>query len=76
MEIINTELAVLGGGPGGYAAAFYAADKGKQVILIEQERRLGGVCLNSFQGLSACRQANHGSQRVRSPGHFLWRANH
>ena len=47
MEIINTELVVLGGGPGGYTAAFYAADKGKQVILVDQDRRLGGVCLNA-----------------------------
>jgi dihydrolipoamide dehydrogenase len=46
MEPIHTELAVLGGGPGGYAAAFYAADLGKKVILIEREDRLGGVCLN------------------------------
>jgi heterodisulfide reductase subunit A-like polyferredoxin len=33
-------------GPGGYAAAFYAADLGKKVILVEREKRLGGVCLN------------------------------
>ncbi len=46
MEPTKTEIVVLGGGPGGYAAAFYAADKGKKVILIEQEKRLGGVCLN------------------------------
>lgn len=46
METINTELVVLGGGPGGYAAAFYAADKGKKVLLVEMDRRLGGVCLN------------------------------
>jgi dihydrolipoamide dehydrogenase len=46
MEPIRTELVVVGGGPGGYAAAFYAADKGKKVILVEQEERLGGVCLN------------------------------
>lgn len=46
MDIINTELLVLGAGPGGYAGAFYAADKGMQVTMVEQERRLGGVCLN------------------------------
>jgi dihydrolipoamide dehydrogenase len=43
---IEIEVVVLGGGPGGYAAAFYAADMGKKVILVEQEKRLGGVCLN------------------------------
>lgn len=42
----EAEVIVIGAGPGGYAAAFYAADRGKKVILIEQEKRLGGVCLN------------------------------
>src|SRR5262249_21259610 len=46
MEPIKTEVVVVGAGPGGYAAAFYAADKGKKVILVEREKRLGGVCLN------------------------------
>src|SRR4051812_10766084 len=46
MEALNTELVVLGAGPGGYAAAFYAADLGKKVILVERDQRLGGVCLN------------------------------
>src|SRR3954463_6432803 len=46
MDAIKTEIVVIGAGPGGYAAAFYAADKGKKVTLIEQEPRLGGVCLN------------------------------
>src|SRR5439155_17258572 len=46
MEPTNTEILVLGAGPGGYTAAFYAADKGKKVTLVEQNRRLGGICLN------------------------------
>jgi dihydrolipoamide dehydrogenase len=46
MDPIKTELVVVGAGPGGYAAAFYAADLGKKVILVEQDKRLGGVCLN------------------------------
>jgi dihydrolipoamide dehydrogenase len=46
MEPTKTELVVLGAGPGGYAAAFYAADLGKKVLLVEQEKQLGGVCLN------------------------------
>ena len=40
------DVAVIGAGPGGYAAAFRAADLGKQVILIEKNSELGGVCLN------------------------------
>lgn len=40
------EVVVLGAGPGGYTAAFRAADLGKKVILIERNDRLGGVCLN------------------------------
>src|SRR5450432_3784970 len=46
MDSIKTEIVVIGAGPGGYAAAFYAADLGKKVILIEKEKKLGGVCLN------------------------------
>lgn len=42
----HAELVVLGSGPGGYAAAFRAADLGKKVILIERFERIGGVCLN------------------------------
>jgi len=42
---MHTQLAVLGGGPGGYAAAFLAADEGLEVTLVEAEPRLGGTCL-------------------------------
>ena len=42
----KTQLAVVGGGPGGYTAAFLAADLGLQVTLIEPDIHLGGVCLN------------------------------
>ena len=42
----ETELVVLGSGPGGYTAAFRAADLGKKVVLIERYGTLGGVCLN------------------------------
>ena len=38
----NVDIVVLGAGPGGYAAAFYAADKGRKVMLVEQDDRLGG----------------------------------
>ncbi len=43
---LHAEVVVLGSGPGGYTAAFRAADLGKKVILIERYPTLGGVCLN------------------------------
>jgi len=43
---LQTEVVVLGSGPGGYTAAFRAADLGKKVILIERYANIGGVCLN------------------------------
>jgi dihydrolipoyl dehydrogenase len=42
----DAEVLVLGGGPGGYTAAFRAADLGKRVTLVERYAALGGVCLN------------------------------
>lgn len=45
-ETITTEVVVLGSGPGGYSAAFRAADLGKKVVLIERFNEIGGVCLN------------------------------
>ena len=43
---LRAEVLVLGSGPGGYTAAFRAADLGKQVVLVERHSALGGVCLN------------------------------
>ncbi|MEW8586450.1 MAG: FAD-dependent oxidoreductase, partial [Candidatus Thiodiazotropha sp.] len=43
---MQVDLVVLGAGPGGYTAAFRAADLGKKVVLIERYSELGGVCLN------------------------------
>ena len=45
-DVITCDVAVLGAGPGGYSAAFRAADLGLKTVLIERERVLGGVCLN------------------------------
>ncbi len=46
MNRLSTEVVIVGAGPGGYAAAFYAAARGKKVILVERDSRLGGVCMN------------------------------
>ena len=42
---METDVAVIGGGPGGYVAAIRAADLGLDVVLIEERSKLGGVCL-------------------------------
>lgn len=46
MSDLQTEVIVIGSGPGGYSAAFRAADLGKKVILVERYENIGGVCLN------------------------------
>ncbi len=43
---LHAEVLVLGAGPGGYTAAFRAADLGKKVVLVERYASLGGICLN------------------------------
>jgi len=62
MESIKTEIVVLGAGPGGYTAAFYAADRGKKVFLVEQDKRLGGICLN--YGCIPSKALLHASQMI------------
>ena len=42
----HTDILVIGSGPGGYAAAFRAADLGREVTLVDKDPTLGGVCLN------------------------------
>ncbi|HTS19847.1 MAG TPA: dihydrolipoyl dehydrogenase [Verrucomicrobiae bacterium] len=71
MDSIQTEILVLGAGPGGYAAAFYAADKGKKVTLVEQEDRLGGVCL--IRGCIPSKALLHAAKLItetREAGHM------
>jgi dihydrolipoyl dehydrogenase len=78
MDTIKTELVVLGAGPGGYAAAFYAADLGRKVILVERDARLGGVCLqrgcipskallHAAHTISAARESEHRGIRFDAP---------
>src|SRR5881296_2127067 len=63
MDALKTEIVVVGAGPGGYAAAFYAADKGKKVVLIERDKRLGGVCLN--RGCIPSKALIHATELIR-----------
>ena len=42
----EVQLLVIGGGPGGYPAALHAADHGLKVTLVDEDPKLGGVCLN------------------------------
>ncbi|HWP60103.1 MAG TPA: dihydrolipoyl dehydrogenase [Candidatus Acidoferrales bacterium] len=67
MEPLKTELLVLGAGPGGYTAAFYAADKGKKVVLVDRDKRLGGVCLN--RGCIPSKALLHATQLLRQAAH-------
>lgn len=60
---IEADVVVLGAGPGGYAAAFYAADRGRKVVLVDQEKRLGGVCLN--HGCIPSKALLHATELVR-----------
>ena len=45
-EVPESELLIIGAGPGGYAAAFHAADKGMKVTLVDETERPGGTCLH------------------------------
>jgi dihydrolipoamide dehydrogenase len=62
LKATKTDIVVIGAGPGGYAAAFYAADRGKKVVMVEQEKRLGGVCLN--RGCSPSQALLHASKLI------------
>ena len=70
MDPIKTEIVVVGSGPGGYAAAFYAADLGKKVVLVECDKTLGGVCLNrGCIPSKALLYATHQIANVRESAH-------
>ena len=68
---LHAEVVVLGSGPGGYTAAFRAADLGKKVVLIERNPSLGGVCLNV--GCIPSKALLHGAKVITESeemGHF------
>src|SRR4029079_13004004 len=45
-DVREVQLLIIGGGPGGYPAALHAADHGMTVTLVDEDPKLGGVCLN------------------------------
>jgi dihydrolipoamide dehydrogenase len=65
---MNTQLCVLGAGPGGYAAAFMAADLGMQVTLVDLESRLGGVCL--LRGCIPSKALLHVAKAISEASHL------
>jgi dihydrolipoamide dehydrogenase len=67
MASSSTQIAVIGAGPGGYAAAFYAADLGFQVTLIDAEANPGGVCL--YRGCIPSKALLHAAKVVNEAKH-------
>ncbi len=65
--MISTQLAVVGGGPGGYAAAFLAADMGLDVSLIDPEPNPGGVCV--YRGCIPSKALLHVAQVIADSRH-------
>src|SRR6185295_10684710 len=64
----KAQVLVLGSGPGGYSAAFRAADLGFQVTLVERDAALGGVCLNV--GCIPSKALLHMAQVIQEAKHF------
>tara|TARA_B100001059_G_scaffold229789_1_gene262910 strand:- start:2099 stop:3346 length:1248 start_codon:yes stop_codon:yes gene_type:complete len=62
----DTDVLVIGGGPGGYAAAFRAAQLGRQVLLVDARGSLGGTCLHA--GCIPSKTRLHRSERGHEPG--------
>ena len=67
MPEVSTQVAVIGAGPGGYAAAFYAADRGMQVTLIDPGENPGGVCL--YRGCIPSKALLHVAEVINEAKH-------
>ena len=63
----STHVVVVGAGPGGYAAAFYAADLGMRVTLVDPEPNPGGVCL--YRGCIPSKALLHVAKLVEEAKH-------
>src|SRR5947207_12523798 len=66
-ETPNLHIAVVGGGPGGYAAAFLAADLGMRVTMIDPEVNPGGVCL--YRGCIPSKELLHVAKVIDETRH-------
>ncbi len=64
---ISTQVVVIGAGPGGYAAAFYAADRGLKVALVDPEANPGGVCL--YRGCIPSKALLHVAEVINESQH-------
>jgi len=64
---MTTQLAVIGAGPGGYTAAFYAADQGMEVTLIDPAKNPGGVCL--YRGCIPSKALLHVAEVISEANH-------
>ena len=63
----STQLVVIGAGPGGYAAAFYAADRGMKVTLVDPEKNPGGVCV--YRGCIPSKALLHVAKVISESSH-------
>jgi dihydrolipoamide dehydrogenase len=66
-DVKETQLLVIGGGPGGYPAALHAADHGLKVVLVDEDPKLGGVCLN--RGCIPSKALLHAAKVIREAKH-------
>ena len=66
-DVRETQLLVIGGGPGGYPAALHAADHGMKVLLVDEDPKLGGVCLN--RGCIPSKALLHAAKVIREAKH-------
>src|ERR1041384_7609489 len=67
-DVRETPLLVIGGGPGGYPAALHAADHGMKVTLVDEDPKLGGVCLN--RGCIPSKALLHAAKLIREAREF------